>query len=333
MIEMSKRERLQASLAGKPVDRVPVAFWRHFPGDDQREESLSQAALVFQRTYDLDFIKFPVSSTYTVADYGVKHEYKGSAMGDRAYVEHVIKRAEDWERIEPLDVHRGTYGWHLRSLRRIIKEKERDTPVIVTMFHPLALAFYLAGEETCMVHMRTHPERVETALKVLTQTCADFAAAVISEGADGIFLSARFASYELMSAAEYERFGRPGDLAVLKAASGGWFNVLHMHGQHPIVNQFIDYPAHAFNWHDRTTGLSLAEAGKLFRGALMGGVEQYKVLQFGSPEEVVAQVHDAVKQTQGRRLIVSTGCTYPLTVPHANLMAMRRAVETKKHHV
>jgi uroporphyrinogen decarboxylase len=165
-------------------------------------------------------------------------------------------------------------------------------------------------------------------LEALTDTCASFARAVISEGADGIFLSTRSASYEMLSEQEYNRFGRPGDLAVFKAAAGGWFNVLHLHGQHPMFTQLADYPAHAVNWHDRTTAPSLTEASRLFRGALMGGVEQYKLLHFGNPVDVEAQVHDAVRQMNGLRLIVTPGCTYPLDVPHANLLAMRRAVET-----
>jgi uroporphyrinogen decarboxylase len=305
-----------------------VGFWRHWPGDDQREDSLALVTLEFQRGYDLDFIKFPVSSTYTVSDYGVKHEYQDSPGGDRTYLEHVIKRVEDWESIEPLDIRKGTYGWHLQSLCRVVQQKRSDTPVIVTMFNPLALAFYLAGEETCLAHLRTHPERVESAINALTQTCTDFARAAISEGADGIFLSARFASYEVISEIEYNRFGRPGDLAVLAAAADGWFNVMHVHGQHPMLSQMSNYPAHALNWHDRTAYPSLAEAAQLFKGALMGGIDQYEVLQSGSPEEVAAQVHDAVWQMNGRRLIVTPGCTYPLSVPHTNLVAMRRAVET-----
>ena len=64
MAMMTKRERLKAVLAGNPIDRVPVAFWRHWPGDDQRLESLVTVSLDFQQRYDLDFIKLPVSSTY-----------------------------------------------------------------------------------------------------------------------------------------------------------------------------------------------------------------------------------------------------------------------------
>jgi uroporphyrinogen decarboxylase len=328
MAEMTRRERLRAVLLGQAVDRMPVAFWRHFPGDDQNEESLVQVTLDFQRRYDLDFMKLPVSSSYTVTDYGVKHEYHSNVGGDRTYTECVIKKVEDWRKIEPLDIHQGTYGWHLRSLRRIIQEKEDGTPVVVTMFHPLALAFYLAGQETCLVHLRTNPEPVEKALKALAQTSSDFARAAIFEGADGIFLSARFADYAILSETEYNRFARPGDLAVLEAAATGWFNILHVHGHHPMVRLLADYPAKVLNWHDRTARPDLAEAAHFFPGALMGGVDQYQTLELGTPEKVISQVHSAIKQMSGRRLIVAPGCTYPLDVPQANLLAMRRAVES-----
>jgi uroporphyrinogen decarboxylase len=180
-----------------------------------------------------------------------------------------------------------------------------------------------------LVHLRQYPDKVEQALKALTETCANFVKAVINEGADGIFLSTRWASYELMSEEEYLRFGKPGDLSVLTASPGGWFNILHLHGQYPMFNLLADYPVQAINWHDRTSWPGLTEAKKLFRGALMGGVEQYKTLNFGSPVDVESQVHDAIKLTNGRRLIITAGCTYPLSVPHSNLIAMRKAMDNQ----
>jgi uroporphyrinogen decarboxylase len=333
MADMSKRERIKAALAGKTVDRVPVAFWRHWPGDDQHAESLATAALEFQRQYDLDFIKVPVSSTYCVDDYGVKHAYRGGSMGDRDYLERVIKRAEDWDRIEPLDVRKGTYGIHLEALRLILEKKEPDTPVLFTMFNPLAMALYLAGDETCLVHIRREPERVERAIKALAETCARFAGAVIAEGCDGIFLSTRAASYEVLNEDEYNRFGRPGDLTVLAAAAKGWFNVLHLHGQHPMFLALSDYPVRAVNWHDRTAQPDLTEAGRLFPGALMGGIEQYRILHLGTPENIVEQAQSAIEQTNGRRLILTPGCTYPLGVPHGNLLALRQAVEKPRRSI
>ena len=82
---MTKRERVEAALAGKPVDRVPVGFWRHWPGDDQQADSFARVTLEYQQRYDLDFIKIPVTSTYCVEDYGGKHEYRGNLIGDSEF--------------------------------------------------------------------------------------------------------------------------------------------------------------------------------------------------------------------------------------------------------
>lgn len=327
MADLSNRERIKAALAGKPVDRVPVGFWRHWPGDDQQPDSLAEAALNFQQTYDLDFIKFPVSSTYCVDDYGVKHAYTGKASGDREYLERAVKSIADWDRIEPLNVCKGTLGLNLQSLRMVIDKKKPDTPVILTVFNPLAMACYLSGDSLCLAHLRSEPERVQRALKALTATCCKLVSTAIADGCDGIFLSARAASYEFMSEEEYNCFGRPFDLEVLDAASKGWFNILHLHGQHPMFVPCSDYPVQAINWHDRTAGPSLAEAGKLCSKALAAGVEQQKTLLYGASEEVRQQVHDAIRQTAGLRLIVTPGCTYSLGVPHGNLLALRRAVD------
>ena len=325
---MTKRERVKAALNGQSVDRVPVGFWRHWPGDDQAPDSLAAVALAYQRKYDLDFIKFPVSSTYCVEDYGITHAYRGNIIGDRDYLSRPIHTPGDWSGIAPLDISRGAYGWHLESLKKVVKEKSPTTPVIVTMFHPAAMAAYLAGDEMFLAHMREYPDKVLPALHALTETSARFARACVEVGADGIFLSARFASYELMSRDEYLQFGRPTDLLVLEAASGGWFNVVHLHGQYPMFPEIADYPAQAVNWHDRTSGIDLVTAATLFPGALMGGVEQMHLLQDGTPQAVADQAKEAIRKMNGRRLILTTGCTYSLGVPEANLMAMLRAVDS-----
>lgn len=327
MAEMTKRERIQAAISGKAVDRPPVAFWRHWPVDDQDAESLARATVDFYRRFDFDFIKITPSSTFCIDDYGAKHAYRGRPIGERDYLERVIKKPADWDRIEPLDVHKGTYGRQLECLRIVLERREANKPVIQTMFNPIALAQRLAGEETCLVHLRRYPERMQRALEALTETCVSFARAVTAEGADGVFLSTASASYDVLSEDEYRHLGRPGDLAVLRASSG-WFNMLHLHGGHPMFALLADYPVQVVNWHDRSAGPSLSEASRLFPGALAAGVEQYNLLHFGSPTEVTAQVHDAIKQTGGRRLIVAAGCTFPVTVPEGNLIAARKAVET-----
>jgi len=327
MAEMTRRERIAAALKGQPVDRPPVAFWRHWPVDDQYAESLAERTLEYRKRYDFDLIKLTPSSSYCIEDYGAKTAYRALPIGERTYLERVIKKIEDWDKIEPVDVHKGAYARVLESLRIVLDRRGDDTPVIQTMFNPLGLVRFLAGDEAYVAHIRREPERLKRALAALTETCVNFAKAAIETGADGIFLSTFAASYDIMSEGEYRELGRPADLKIIAAASKGWFNLMHLHGVSPMFDLVKDYPVAAMNWHDRAAGPSLETAAKLFKGAVVGGVEQYQTLQFGIPDEVKAQVDDAIKQMNGRRLIVAAGCTYPLAVPEGNLIAAVKAVK------
>jgi uroporphyrinogen decarboxylase len=78
MAEMSKRERLEATIRGEKTDRTPVALWRHFPGDDQDPGELAASTVAFQREYDFDFIKVTPASSFCVRDWGVADRWLGN---------------------------------------------------------------------------------------------------------------------------------------------------------------------------------------------------------------------------------------------------------------
>src|SRR5512135_1693975 len=107
MDTMSKRARLEATIAGQPVDRVAVALWRHWPVDDQRGEDLARSTLDFQRAFDFDFIKVTPSSNYCLADWGAESRWVGNEEGTREWGAPVIKRPEDWTRLRVLDRSQG----------------------------------------------------------------------------------------------------------------------------------------------------------------------------------------------------------------------------------
>ena len=71
----------------------------------------------------------------------------------------------------------------------------------------------------------------------------------------------------------------------------------------------------------------MREGKERFKGAVCGGIRQEATLVLGTPEDVQAEVRNAVGQTGGRRLIVGTGCVTPITAPVGNLRAVREAVE------
>jgi len=323
---MTKEERIQAALRREPVDRVPIALWRHFPGDDQNPESLARVTLAFQERFDFDFIKVSPSNAFCAADWGSKTIYQGHENGTREYVEYAVKEAKGWQRLKPLNVTRGVLGEQLECLRFLHGEIGGRVPFIQTVFNPLMVAKYLAGPEF-IIHLRRYPREFKRALSVIGKTMSDFAREAIRAGADGIFLAVQHASYHLLSEGEYREFGIPYDLQIVEAASDGWFNLLHIHGEKIMFDLLSDYPVQAVNWHTRTTSPTLRDAQSRFSGALVGGLGLWDPLVRGSPEEVKAQVNEAIAQTGGRGLIVGAGCVVPITAPQINIRAAREAVE------
>jgi hypothetical protein len=47
----------------------------------------------------------------------------------------------------------------------------------------------------------------------------------------------------------------------------------------------------------------------------------------GTPDQVKAEVQDAIQQTGGLGLILGTGCVMPTIVPRGNIIAARQSVE------
>ena len=80
------------------------------------------------------------------------------------------------------------------------------------------------------------------------------------------------------------------------------------------------------NWHDRDTAPSLAEALSRFQGGLCGGLSR-ETMVYGKAAAVQSEAADAIEQTDGRRLLLGTGCVVPVIAPHGNLIAARNSVE------
>src|SRR5216110_991300 len=80
---MTKRERVVAALGGQPIDRPPVAFWRHAPDVDHTATGLADAMLAFHRRFDLDLVKVMSSGVYCVEDWGCRVAYTGAPCGAR----------------------------------------------------------------------------------------------------------------------------------------------------------------------------------------------------------------------------------------------------------
>jgi uroporphyrinogen decarboxylase len=330
MNTMTKRERLMAAIRGEPVDRPPVALWRHFPGDDYRPEDLAMATVAFQRQHDFDFVKVTPASSFCVQDWGSRDRWIGSLEGTREYTLYPVQSADDWYGIHLLE-QGSALDAQLRCLGFIADALVVDeVPFIQTIFSPLAQAKNLAGRETLLVHLRRYPDAVHAALENITETTLHFIARARETGIAGVFYAVQHAQYGLLSEEEYTIFGRPYDLQILEAVQEMWLNVLHLHGTDVMFDLLADYPVQVVNWHDRETWPSLAEAQSRFSGAVCGGLQRWDVVVRGTPDQVLEQANDAIAQTRGRRFILGTGCVTPIVAPVSNIQAVRGVVESRR---
>lgn len=327
MAEMTKRERLNASIWGDLADRPPVALWRHFPGDDYDPAELAASTVAFQRQYDLDFVKVTPASSFCVTDWGAVDRWAGNQEGTREYTAHPVKTADDWRALQPLGVEQGALGRQLRCLELIHEALGDEVPAIQTIFNPLSQAKNLAGQRAMLAGLRQAPEALHAGLETITETTVRFIEAARRRGIAGIFLAVQHASYEILSEAEYESFGVPYDRRLLEAADGLWLNVLHLHGERVMFERLAGYPVHVVNWHDRETPPSLREGQAQVRGAVLGGLRQWETMLRGCPDDVRREAREAMVQTGLRRFILGTGCVTPITTPWANIRAAREAVE------
>jgi uroporphyrinogen decarboxylase len=328
---MHKRERLECAIHGETVDRVPVAAWRHFPGDDQRAADLAAATVEFQKMYDWDFVKVSPASSFCISDYGVQDRWVGALEGTREYTHRAVERSVDWTTLKALDPNKGGLGRQLQTLN-LLKDALGDTPYIQTIFSPLAQAKNISGEDVMIHHLRTEPERLHTGLRTITESTLRYLEAMRKSGISGIYYAIQHASYDKLSENEYRAFGRPYDLQVLEAARGHgwWLNVLHLHGPHPMFDMVTDYSIQAINWHDQEgSSPDLAVGKSKFGGAVCGGLGRWDVHN-GTPIEVREKARNAINLANGRRFILAVGCVLMVTTPWSNIHAIREAAETTK---
>jgi uroporphyrinogen decarboxylase len=255
---VTKRERLAATIARQPVDRPAVSLWRHVPELDHDPRRLADAMLAFQARWDLDFIKVMSSGVYCVEDWGCTVAYRDAPNGAKQCTRHAVTRAEDWRRLAPLDPGAGALGRELEAVRRIAGGRDDEVPVLHTLFSPFTVARKLAGDALAE-HVRVAPEAVRAGLETITATLVRYATATFEAGADGLFFATQAATPEVLGEAVFAEWDLPYARRILDAAHGRSFlTLLHAHGKDVFFDRLAALPAHAMNWHDRTSTPSRA---------------------------------------------------------------------------
>lgn len=342
MPTFSKRERVDAALAGQPVDRAPVSAWRHFIPEERHSASLAAATLADFHQFDWDWIKVNPRATYYAEAWGNAYDYSTYDGVLPRLIAGPLRTTADLGRIGAVSPTGGVFAEQLDLLRRV-RSGVDGAHFVQTLFSPLSVLAFLAaslGDQTPSLglgsdfgHLRAliaaDPQGVHAALDAIATTLAGYAAASVEAGASGLFFAiVRLARAGVLSEAEYAEFGRPYDLRVLEAVRAAPFNLLHICGPQVYFEQALDYPVHALNWASVGQGNpGIAEARARTDKALIGGVDEAGAIVRGTPAEVEAEAGAALAVGGPSKFLLAPGCGVAVSTPEANLHALRRAAD------
>jgi uroporphyrinogen decarboxylase len=321
MAEMTKKERVRATLAGQPSDRAPASLWGHDFLREWSAEELVAATMDSYRANDWDFIKLNPRATYFAEAWGNEYQ-RPSGQRQPALTHTTVRDAAGLASIAPVDARSGPFADHLRALELLLAEVNDSVDVIHTIFSPLSVTAQLCGADaTFRDFAKARPDAAHRAIGAVAETLTAYARASIDAGASGIFFAPlRWASRETCDWSFYETFGRPHDMTVLDAVSSAEFNVLHVCRNDNMLERMLDYPVAAFNWADRGAGNpSLRDARGKTSKAIMGGVDNARLHEM-SPEAVREQARDAL--SVGRGIFLTAGCAIRPDTPAANRAAV-----------
>jgi uroporphyrinogen decarboxylase len=306
---MTKRELVLSLLEpGKRPQSVPAAFFLHFEPSWHFGNASVARHLEFFRTTGMDFVK-------------IQYERNFPPLPD-------IRRPRDWAGMPRYG--EDFFAPQLEAVEGIVKAVAGEAVVIVTLYSPFMCAARAVGEETALRHIREDPEAVRRGMEIVTDSLLTFVRACVRAGVDGFYHSTQGGeTHRVADRGLFDAVVRPFDLAVMREAERSCvFNVLHVcdyAGEYDDLTRFVDYPGHVVSCPLTVGGrsLTLAEAARIFKRPVMGGLDRLGVIATGTHAEIRAEV-EAVLQRAPELCILGADCTVPAETPWVNL---RTAIE------
>ena len=292
---MNKRERVLNAMDGKPVDRVPVGFWFHFPEDMDLKKECVNAHIDFIHRCDTDFLKIMCDGYF---------DYPNPIIPE-------IKKPEDWYQMQPMGKDHPFIREQVERAKEIVKKLDGECCTFYNVFCPMSYLRFGTSEELLMSHLRENPEAVMYAFDVIAQDAITLSTLLIQEGGcDGIYYCVQNAEEWRFTAEEYRKYVTPSDRKVLEAVNEvSQYNILHCCGWAGDKNRmevWQDYPAKTVNWAVFVEGMSMKEGKTFFDGkCVLGGFDNRPqgVLYQGPKEEVQAFTRKLVEETGTRGFI------------------------------
>ena len=336
MGEMTSLERVQAVLAGKMPDRLPVIpqgfmFSMRTAGYDigqvnRSPAKMAEAHRISQEKYGYDGCVVDVDDATLAEACGAKVIFREN---DVATVDEHHPVLEDLRAIDDLKLpdpmKDGRICEWLETVQRL-KESLGDHVFIMGRADqgPFSLLSLLRGTQEFMMDLLDEePEVIHHALEWATEAHARFARAQLLAGANATSMGDAYASADLISPNMYREFANPYEKQVVQKISDlGLPYSIHICGDASSIVADMGRTGAQILEIDWKTDMGLARRVVPGNVVLMGNIDPSDPMCIGTPEKVKAQIKEMIAKTQGRGIIISSGCALGANTRPENMAAM-----------
>ncbi len=325
---MNSLERIQHTLKGETVDRIPVVpifmawaaeYAGHTYGAFQQNHTVFTDSIL--KTWErfqfdqLTTLSDPYRETF---DYGTQIEYKEHSVCK--VVEHLLKTPDDVRKLHRFPITDSTRMLdRLRGIETFYREAGGDVSILGWVEGPLAEFCTLRGIETAMTDLLVTPDFFHEVCDVIMPNAIEWARAQVEAGADMIGVGD--AACSLISIETYRKHVLPWHQKLFKGIHDAGAKVrLHICGN---INHLIPELKHAgADVVDIDWMVDLPRAREIFgeEVTLFGQFDPASVLRYGTPEDVVWHAKKNIADG-GQRFGLMPGCEVPQKTPEENIAA------------
>ena len=326
---MTKMERVVAAMTHdmSKLDRVPVypilaGVTRKLVGADYKTWSTdadvcAKALLKAQEEYDLDCIVTLIDLSVECTAWGQELQFEEKNACHPNYDNLVIQDIDDYYNIKKVDYRNcERMMMHIDVCKKLVEAKGGEVPIVAFVFGPMGTLSMLRNQEEMYMDVYDDPDAVKSAIDAVTETLADYTAALCDAGVDAVMWDTLFASGSIMSADMWMEFEGPAMRKLAEVVrQKGKMNMIHNCGQAIYFDEqieCIDPVAISFLWP--AYGCKDFKETKEKYGdkvTLIGCVTPASAV-IGTDEGWDKECTDCIDaMAEGGGYMLATGCEYP----------------------
>lgn len=342
---MNARERLEAAINLKPVDKVPNAPFNeapvcHYYGSNFRDALLEGPQMLEAHMKGLEEFKFDWVMLGMGYIGGIIPDAFGCDVSWPEDVFPVIEKTsvfsmDDVEKMAKKDMFTKRMDKFLEGVRLLKKELKGEIPIACEYISPFTIATRLRGTNEIMMDMYEKPELVHSLQEAIVPLDIAMGKALIDAGVDYIFYGADMECPVLLSPSHYRDFVHQPTTEVCNALSAhGGYVLPHMCGdivKTGIVDMLLEMDIHGIMPGNLTQEkvLDIRELKEKVgdRICIFDNINPNGPLLIGKPEEVTKETLEHLEKAKGMSgYIFSTAGTSSPFSPKENYLAMDKEV-------